>query len=284
MGKYRSKMLDDMTLRGLAERTQQAYLSAVERLAKHYRRNPAELSEADVQQYLLYLLRERGLSHSSCNLAVNGLKFFYRVTLERREVEFCLPRPKQPQRLPEILSGEEVARLFEVTANPKHRALLMSAYGGGLRVSEVVALRVTDIDSARMTIRVEQGKGRKDRYTLLSKRLLGELRRYWMAYRPPLWLFPRRDGTDHMSAHTAQKVYYKARDKAGIEKRCGIHGLRHAFATHLLESGVDVHTIQRLLGHGSIATTMRYFHLTRQRVTSTASPLDVLPRPGASQF
>jgi integrase/recombinase XerD len=210
---------------------------------------------------------------------VHGLRFFYRVTLNRPEAELCLPVPKQPSRLPEILSREEIRRLFEATMNLKHRALLMATYSAGLRVSEVVHLKVSDIDSARMMLRIDQGKGAKDRYTLLSKRLLSELRRYWVAYRPRHWLFPLRTGDHPISARSAQKIYYAAKARAGITKQCGIHGLRHAFATHLLEAGVDLHTIQRLLGHGHLSTTMRYFHLARTRLTGTASPLDLLEIP-----
>ncbi len=178
--------------------------------------------------------------------------------------------------MPQILSREQIAKLFEVTTHLKHRALLMTTYSAGLRVSEVARLKVTDIDSQRMTIRVEQGKGAKDRYTLLSKRLLLELRRYWVAYRPKSWLFPMRGGQHPMDPSSVQKVYYNAKRKAGIAKPCGIHGLRHAFATHLLEAGADLHTIQRLLGHGHIGTTMRYFHLAQRHLAKTTSPLDSL--------
>ena len=279
MSELRRKMDDDMVLRGMAVRTREAYLDAVRGLAKFYRRRPDEISEAEVQSYLLHLLKERGLSSSTCNIVANGLKFFYRVSLGRSETEFCLPSPRQPSRLPEILSREEIRRLFEATLNLKHRVLLMATYGAGLRVSEVARLRVSDIDSERMAIRVEQAKGAKDRYTLLSKRLLLELRRYWVAYRPKHWLFPLRDGVHPIDPRSAQKIYYAAKRRAGITKRCGIHGLRHAFATHLLESGVDLHTIQRLLGHGHLGTTMRYFHLARPHLTATASPLDLLETP-----
>ncbi|MCA1674548.1 MAG: tyrosine-type recombinase/integrase, partial [Actinobacteria bacterium] len=205
------------------------------------------------------------------------LRFFYRITLGQNETEFCLPRPRVPQRLPEILSREEIERLFAVTTNLKHRVLLMTTYSAGLRVSEVARLKVSDIDSQRMTLRVDQGKGAKDRYTLLSKRLLSELRRYWQAYRPREWLFPLRDGRGPIDPRSAQKIYYHAKEKAGIRKQCGIHGLRHAFATHLLEAGVDLHRIQRLLGHGHITTTMRYFHLAQRHLKHrfAARSLDV---------
>ena len=293
MTALRQQMENDMVLRGMAVRTRGSYIEAVRGLAKFYRRRPDAISVEEVQGYLLHLLQERRLSYSTCNLVTNGLRFvlylikagllpvrfFYRITLGQNETEFCLPRPKVPQRLPEILSREEIERLLAVTTNLKHRVLLMTTYSAGLRVSEVARLKVSDIDSQRMTLRVDQGKGAKDRYTLLSKRLLSELRRYWQAYRPREWLFPLRDGRGPIDPRSAQKIYYHAKEKAGIRKQCGIHGLRHAFATHLLEAGVDLHRIQRLLGHGHITTTMRYFHLAQRHLESTASPLDLLTLP-----
>lgn len=194
-------------------------------------------------------------------------------------MQLSIPRARAPQRLPDILSREEVERLFAAANLLKHRTVLMTAYAAGLRVSELCALNVTDIDSERMTIRVEQGKGAKDRYTLLSPRLLKELRLYWQAQRPKSWLFPAARNADRpLNAHAAQRMFYAARDRAKITKRCGIHGLRHAFATHLLEGGTDVHTIQRLMGHTDIHTTMRYFHVARQKITATHSPLELLGR------
>ncbi|MGH8602611.1 MAG: tyrosine-type recombinase/integrase [Gammaproteobacteria bacterium] len=235
----RQKMQNDMVLRGMAARTQESYLRAVSGLARYYRRPPDAISVHEVQSYLLYLLQERRLAPNTCHLVANGLQFFYRTTLGQAETEFYIPRPKQPKSLPQILSRQQIAKLFEVTTHLKHRALLMTTYSAGLRVSEVARLKVTDIDSQRMTLRVEQGKGAKDRYTILSKRLLLELRRYWVAYRPNSWLFPMRGGQHPMDPSSVQKVYYNAKRKAGIAKPCGIHGLRHAFATHLLEAGVD---------------------------------------------
>ena len=269
-----------MLLRGLALRTRQTYIESVAKFAKYYDRSPEQISEAEVERYLLYLLQERKLAHSSCNIVASALQFLYRVTLKHREAEFDLPRPKLPQRLPQILSREEVAAIFEHAANLKHRAFLMTTYGAGLRLLEACHLKVADIDSDRMTIRVEQGKGAKDRYTLLSPGLLKELRRYWIAQRPALWLFPSPRDPDHpMLPKSADRIYRGAKDRAGITKAGGIHALRHAFATHLLEAGTDVHTIQRLLGHGSLSTTARYFHLAQKHLSGTASPLDLLERP-----
>jgi site-specific recombinase XerD len=285
MTPLRKQMEADMVVRGLAYRTRQTYVESVAKLARFYGKGPDRISEEEVQRYLLHLLQERKLAHSSCNIVCSGLQFFYRVTLKRREAEFCLPRPKVPARLPEILSREEIAALIDRTENLKHRTLLMTTYAAGLRLLEVCQLRVAHIDSQRMTLRVEQGKGAKDRYTLLSPRLLSELRRYWLAYRPQPWLFPRvRCAEEPMAPKSVQRIFYAAKDRAGISKDCGIHALRHAFATHLLEAGVDVHTIQRLMGHGSLSTTARYFHLAQKHLADTASPLDLLARPDTTRF
>jgi len=280
MSPLRKQMEADMAVRGLAYRTRETYVESVAKLAKYYGRSPDRIDEAEVQRYLLHLLEERKLAHSSCNVMMSALEFFYRVTLKRRQTEFCLPRPKMPAKLPQILSREEVAALLEKTTNLKHRAILMTTYGGGLRLQEVCHLKLADIDSDRMTLRVEQGKGAKDRYTLLSPRLLTELRGYWLAHRPKLWLFPSpRTPEQALSKHTAHRIYHAAKDRAGITKEGGIHALRHAFATHMLEAGVDVHTIQRLMGHDSLSSTARYFHLAQKHLAGTASPLELLPRP-----
>jgi site-specific recombinase XerD len=279
MGALRKQMDGDLVVRGMSVRTREAYLRAVADLAKYYGRRPDRVSEQEVQDYLVYLIEERKLAWSSCNVAVHGLKFFYRVTLKRSQAEFNIPRARQPKRLPEILSREEVAALIEKTGHLKHRMLLMTAYGAGLRVNELCHLKVRHIDSARMTIRVEQGKGAKDRYTLLSPRLLEELRGYWVAQRPKEWLFPGQNDAEPISDTSVQKLFYRAKARAGIVKHGGIHALRHAFATHLLETGVDVHTIQRLLGHSQISSTLRYFHLARKHLAKTPSPLDLLEIP-----
>lgn len=279
MSPLRKQMEADMVVRGLAYRTRETYVQSVAKLAKYYSRRPDRISETEVQRYLLHLLQERKLAHSSCNVMVSALEFFYRVTLKRRKIEFCLPRPKVPAKLPQILAREEVAALIGKTTNLKHRALLMATYGGGLRLNEVCHLRLCDIDSKRMMLRVEQGKGAKDRYTLLSPRLLDELRRYWLLHRPKQWLFPSpRDPEQPLPKHTAHRIYHAAKDRAGITKDGGIHALRHAFATHLLEAGVDIHSIQRLMGHGSLSTTERYFHLAQKHLSGIASPLDLLGR------
>ena len=212
------------------------------------------------------------------------MRFFYSVTLQRDCDEFEIPASRKPVRLPEILSREGIQRLFAVTANLKHRALLMTAYGAGLRASEVARLQVEDLDSEREMIRVEQGKGQKDRYTILPAELLRELRDYWRRFRPVTCLFPSREGGGPLSQRSVGRIYAGARDRAGIQKTGGIHALRHAFATHLIEDGTDLHVLQRLLGHRRIHTTMRYLHLTRVSASDHETGLDLLAalRPGAS--
>mgnify|MGYP001589264278 CR=1 FL=1 len=281
MTELRKKMIRDMQLRRFAERTQESYLGAVTRLAKHYKQSPDLIPEEQARDYLLYLLNVRKLSWSSCDLHANGLQFFYRVTLGRPGT-FILPPRKHAQRLPEVLSTAEVERLFAVVTNLKHRVMLMVAYGGGLRLGELTRLKVADIDSQRMLIRVEQAKGNKDRYTLLSRRLLNELRAYWRIYRPRTWLFPGKKPDTHVNESGIQRVMVLAKIKAGIRKTGGIHVLRHCFATHLLEAGTDLRTVQVLMGHRSVETTTRYTRITADRMRHTASPLDLLVRPSAA--
>jgi site-specific recombinase XerD len=282
MSPLRKQMDDDLVVRGMSPRTRESYEGAVAALAKYYGRSPERISAPEVQRYLLHLIQEKRLAWSSCNIALSGLKFFYRVTLKRTQTQFELPTPRQPQKLPQILAPEEVVRIIECADNPKHRAILMTTYAAGLRLSEVSHLKVSNIDSTRMTIHVEQGKGAQDRYTPLSPRLLAELRRYWALHRPKHWLFPGTRNPDlPVLPHTVQRIFKRAKARAGITKNCGIHGLRHAFATHLLEAGVDVPTIQHMMGHGHISSTLRYFHLARKHLGAARSPLDLLPRPEA---
>lgn len=278
MGELRQRMNDAMVLRGFAERTKETYLGCVSALAKHYRRAPDQLDAPAIQAYLLHLIEERKLAYASVNQAVCAIRFFFGTVLGRKDVALDVPMAKVPKRLPQILTRAEVVRLFEHCRDLRGRTLLMTKYAAGLRLSEVCALRVTDIESAadRMCIKVRQGKGGKDRYTLLSPRLLDTLRLYWRTARPRDFLFPNTRGNGPLYDQTAQRIYHAARAAAGIERGGGIHTLRHSFATHLLEAGVDLHTIQRLLGHGHIGTTMRYLHLARSRLTGTASPLELL--------
>jgi site-specific recombinase XerD len=278
MSELRNRMIRDMTVRGFSPRTHEAYIAAVVRLARHYKRAPDLLTNDEVQAYLAHLIQERHLAWSTCAQAAHAFRFLYHVTLGHPRTAFHVPAPKQPQRLPEILSREEVWRLLNACPLPRHRLLLETTYAAGLRVSETVALEVTDIDADRMTVRVAQGKGAKDRYVPLAKRLLHDLRAYWTTNPPGRWLFANRQGTRPVDITVAQKLYTLAKLRAGIRKHGGIHALRHAYATHLLEAGKNLQTVQYLLGHRHLSTTLRYFHLSQDRVLTTGSPLD-LPEP-----
>ena len=283
MTPLRKQMTKDMTVRGLAENTKRSYLNSVSRLALHYHRSPDLISAQEVQDYLIHLHDERGLSWQTCNCVRHGIRFLFRITLGRPDPHFYIPGAKTPSRLPEILNHDELVRLFTVTTNIKHLTVLMTAYAAGLRVSEICHLQVTDIDSVRMCLRIDQGKGNKDRYVPLSQRLLAQLRHYWRHHRPPSWLFPSRYGDRPMSRDGAGCMYHNAKRKAGIVKAGGIHTLRHCYATGLLEAGVELPVIQRRLGHGSIRSTMRYLHLARETTSATPSPLDLLEFPGADR-
>jgi integrase/recombinase XerD len=278
MGALREKMIEEMKLRNFSPRTQQSYLSAMVGLVKHYRRTPDQLTQDEIRSYLLHL-QQRGLSPSSRNVAISGMKFFYHQILGWNEKQLFIPPRKRSWQLPEVLSQKEVERLLLATAKQRDRCLLMTAYATGLRVSELVRLKVSAIDSQRMMLRVEQGKGQKDRYTVLSQQLLSELRSYWKEHRSPVYVFPNRKGGP-ISIDYAQRVYNLAKLRAGLHKGKGIHTLRHCFATHLLEAGVDLKTIQTLLGHNSLESTQRYLQIRQHRLTTTANPLDLLRFPG----
>ena len=278
MTELRQRMDDAMVLRGLAIRTRETYLACVTALAKHYRRAPDQLDAAQIQAYLLFLITEKKLAYASVNQAACALRFLFEVVIKRPNARLDIPMAKVPKRLPVVLAREDISRLFDACPTLRCRTVLMTTYAAGLRVSEVCALQVADIESAadRMCLKVRQGKGGQDRYTLLSPRLLTTLRRYWHTCQPRIWLFPNRAGDGPMRDQTAQRIYWAACDRAGLTNAAGIHTLRHSFATHLLEAGVDLPTIQRLLGHGHIATTMRHLHLAQSRVTGTTSPLELL--------
>jgi len=279
MSELRRLMLQGMTVRGMSPRTQRSYVSAVRRLAKHYRRSPDVLTMDEVQSYLAHMIEVEKLSWSTCSVAANAFRFLYHVTLRRAATDFVVPRPRQPQKLPEILSCEDVSRLFASVEHPKHRLLFEAIYACGLRVTEAIQLKVRDIDRDRMTVRIEQGKGRKDRYVPLSKRLLRRLEKYWATASPRHWIFEGSTPDRCLHVTAAQKAYTLAKLRAGIQKHGGVHALRHAYATHMIESGVDVLTVQRMLGHRSVSTTMRYFHLSQARVAIVRSPLDLLDDP-----
>jgi site-specific recombinase XerD len=261
MSKLREQMIQDMILRGLSPHTQRAYLRAVTRLARHYDRSPDRVSKREVKAYLLHLHQDEKRATSTCNVAAAALRFLYHQTLGRARTDFDIPIARKPAKLPHVLSRDEVARLLSRTRFLKHRVLFLVAYSAGLRVSEIVKLRPRDIDSGRMVIRVEQGKGRKDRLTVLSPRLLEVLRDYFRREQPGEFLFPSRDGKGHLCTGGLKQAFLTAKHRAKIDKPGGIHLLRHSYATHMLEAGADLHTLQRLLGHRSIRTTTRYLHL-----------------------
>jgi integrase/recombinase XerD len=279
MTPLRQKMINDMKVRRFAPNTQQSYVGAVAGLAGYFNQSPAEVSEENVQRYLLHLMDERKLAWSSCNVAVSALRFFYEVTLADSSKKLSIPPAKTQSKIPQVLSRNEVQRLFDTTTNLKHRTLLMTTYAAGLRVSEVVSLKPVHIESERMMIRVDDGKGNKDRYTLLSPLLLAQLRLYWEAYLPKNWLFPAKDPNQPMPRGSAQKIYYTAKRRADIIRGRGIHTLRHCFATHLLEAGTDPRKIQVLMGHKNIATTMVYLKVTIKSLSALNNSLDLLEPP-----
>lgn len=284
MTPLRQRMLDDMRMRNLSAHTRDAYVRVVVAFAKHFDRSPDQLGREHIREYLLLLIR-RGRAWDTYNQARCALHFFYRVTLGKDWPLEQLPCAKVPKRLPVVLGRDEVRRLFAAARRPKGRAMLMTAYAAGLRASEVVGLRVPDIESQRMLIRVRQGKGQKDRYVMLSPVLLEALRAYWRKDRPADWLFPGPDPTRPVGAATFTRVCAGVARRAGLSKRVTPHTLRHTFATHLLEDGVDIRTIQTLLGHRSLRTTAVYTFVAPEKVAATRSPLDALfpaPAPAAS--
>jgi site-specific recombinase XerD len=272
-------MSEDMQLRHFAVKTQKNYIAHVAAFARFFNKSPEVLDQEAIREYLLYLINERKVSPENVNQQSAALKFLYLTTLEMPWSDVDFPRAKRAHKLPVVLSHEELLQFFDHIPSLKYRAALMICYGAGLRVSEVIALKVSDIDSQRMLLRVEQGKGAKDRYAMLSPRLLEVLRRYWKAARPTGYLFPswRKDG--HLSAATLQLACREAVLRAGLRKRVTVHTLRHSFATHLLESGTDIRVIQVLLGHSRIDTTSRYTMVSPQLVARTVSPLDALEKP-----
>lgn len=280
MSPLQQRFIEDMKLRGLAPTTQRSYLHYVSGFAQFYNTSPAQLDLEAVRQYELYLLNERKLSPETINSFVSAVQFLYLVTLEMPWGKECFPRVRRAHKLPVVLSPAEVARFLDHVPNLKCRAALMCCYGAGLRISETVALKISDIDSARMLIRIEQGKGRKDRYAMLSPRLLAVLRAYFRAERPRGgYLFPSWRQGRHLTAGSLSQACRDAARLSGIPKRITAHTLRHSFATHLLESGTDTRVIQALLGHSRIDTTARYTQVSAHVVAGTPSPLDALVRP-----
>ena len=289
MTPLRQRMIDDMTLHGFKRKSITAYVACVARFAKHFGKSPEVLGTAEIRSYLLYLTHDRHVSSSTYNQALCALKFLYRFTLRKDWGLDGLARSRRQIKLPVVLSIDEVTRFFQAITSLRHRAILMTAYAAGLRISEVLALRVDDIDSQRMVIRVRQGKGSKDRYVMLSPRLLTLLREYWKAnrrrkvYQPSPWLFPGNVPGQPITDGAVYEACEEACRAAGLEKHVTVHTLRHTFATHLLESGTDLRTIQILLGHRSLNTTARYLHVATAALQSTRSPLDRLNLPSEEE-
>jgi site-specific recombinase XerD len=276
-------MIEDMRLRNLAPNTQEAYVRAVAKLAQHFGKSPELLSKEEVRSFLVYLVQEKHASTDHYVQVLCALRLFFNVTLGRKEVLEGIPCPRSEKKLPVVLSLEEVAQFFGAIRNLKHRALFMTAYAGGLRVSEVAGLRLSDIDSKRMLIRIQQGKGRKDRYVNLSARLLEVLREYWRACRPSEWLFPGKPPTRPINRRVVNYLCRRICARVKLTKRITPHTLRHSFATHLLEAGTDLRTIQVLLGHRSLKTTAQYTHVSEKTLRSAPSLLDLLPDVTARQ-
>ena len=276
----RRRMIEDMASRRLAAQTQAAYIRAVKNFSTFLGRSPDQASAEDLRRYHLHL-SSSGITTPVLNAAVTALRFFFSVTLGRAEVTERLPFVREPRKLPVVLSPEEVQCFLNAAPGLKYRTALSVAYGAGLRASEVISLKLGDIDSKRMVIRVEQGKGHKDRYVMLSPALLELLRAYWKAKRPQGWLFPGRDPVQPLTARQLNRACHAAAVKAGIDKRVSLHTLRHSFATHLLEQKVDIRVIQVLLGHKKLDTTALYSQVATRTICEVKSPLDQLTRPAA---
>jgi len=278
MTPLRQRFIDDLRLRNYSPRTIESYVSQIAAFAKHFGQSPEVLGPEEVRIFQLHLL-ERHLSWSTFNQAVCALRLLYGTTLGRPEQLPLIPYGKRPHVLPSVLAPEEVLRLIEAAQTPRDRVFVQVAYGCGLRLSELIHLRVTDIDSARMVIHVRQGKGAKDRLVPLSQRLLEELRAYWRLYRPGPWLFPGVKPGQPVTGSNMQRRFARLVQRVGLSKRCSLHTLRHSYATHLLEAGVDLLTLKMLLGHRALETTTRYLHVSTQRLQATPSLLDLLVLP-----
>jgi site-specific recombinase XerD len=278
MTPLRQRMLEDMQVRNLAPATQRQYIHYVAGLARYFRISPEQLDLEDIRQYMLYLVNDRKLAPESINTFVTAVKFLYLTTLEMPWGDEQFPRVRRPHKLPIVLSQEEVVQFFDHIPSLKYRAVLMTCYGAGVRIAEAVSLKVSDVDSKRMLLRIEQGKGGKDRYAMLSPRLLQVLRIWWRAARPQHWLFPGWRTERHLCPSSIQTACRESSLACGLRKKVTAHTLRHSFATHLLENGTDIRVIQVLLGHSRIDTTAHYTAVSPQVVSHTLSPLDTLHR------
>jgi len=282
MTPLRQRMLEDMQVRNLSANTRRVYALQVSLFARHFGRSPEGLGVDDIRAYLVYLTTEKKLAPESIIIATAALRFLYNVTLDKDwRMGAVLPMPRKPQTLPIVLSPEEAVHFLECVPNLKHRTILTVCYAAGLRISEAVSLKPTHVDSQRMVIRVEQGKGAKDRYVMLSPRLLEILRQWWRCAKPKEWLFPGALPGQHLTTCTMVRTCQEVHKRSGLSKPVTPHSLRHAFAVHLLESGTDLRTIQLLLGHSSLSTTARYLRIAISKVCATKSPLDLLPQPAS---
>ena len=280
MGQLRDRMEADLKLAGYSPSTRKIYLLYARLFAKHFKRSPEEMGEAEIRAFMLHLVEKRRVSPGTYRQVRSALRFLYFQTLRRPVDVEWLPTRRRGKRMPLVLSGTEVAALLAAVRSPKYRAVLMALYGGGLRIFEACRLRPEDIDSKRMVMRIKEGKGRVDRYTLLSRRLLDGLRDYWRLERPEGgWMFPGETKEGHVSPESARRVFHRALVEARISKQVTPHVLRHSFATHLIESGVDVTVVQSLLGHASLRATNIYTHVSVEHIGRTRSPLDLLGSP-----
>jgi len=278
MGRLQDRMEEDLTLLGLSDSTRRIYLLYCRKFAAFHWRSPEEMGVAEIRGFLLHQIQVDKVSLDAYRQMVAALKFLYKITLQRPGEVASIPFPRtRPPRLPNVLNEKELAALFAAVRNFKYRALLMCCYGAGLRISEACQLRVQDIDSQRMVLRVCYGKGDRQRLTLLSPHLLEMLRSYWLQHKPEDWLFPAATATGHVNTDRARRALHQARLEAGIKRRCTPHALRHSFATHLLDAGTDLVFIQALLGHRSLESTTRYTHVSIERISQAVSPLDRLP-------
>lgn len=270
------KMQEDLKLRGLSKKTQSAYLREVRKLKEFYQKSPDLITEEELRKYFLYYSQELNASESLFTQAICGIKFFYTKTLDRNWKTFQIVRPKKQKRLPVILSKEEIKKILDanVIPNLKHRCILTVIYSGGLRIGEACRLKISDIDSKSMVIKITQGKGNKDRYTVLANQALMLLRKYYRSYRPVDWLFPGEPSSKHICERSVELIFKKACEKSGINKDVTVHSLRHSFATHLMESGVNLRYIQKLLGHSSIRTTVVYTHVCKHHIGKIINPID----------
>jgi site-specific recombinase XerD len=280
MTPLQKKMLGDLRIRGRSENTQKAYVLQIKKFAEHFGTPPDKLGLDEIRAYQVYLVEHKRASLSQLTQFVAATRFLYTVTLDREWTIGKVPYPKLPKRLPEILTEQDVNKLIASVSNKKHRAILTTLYAAGLRVSEACGLRVSDVDSQRMMLRVEQGKGAKDRYVPLARTLLNELRDYWRQYRPSRYMFPGRRGRPLTSRHV-YRVCVDAGKAAGIRQSVNPHLLRHSFATHLLDRGANILQVQAILGHTSLQTTSNYIHLSQSQLRNMPNPLDLFVDPPA---